>query len=303
MTKTDMGVVRSGSDKSGGGNIKPPPGGAAKPGGPASSGGDAARPPRYLYDITADGTHQGKTTIATRLRAHCEDAGLPVTMIRIESAHVARGLREGDVLVPVEAIGQAGKVVGGIAGVMGPALAAVERMIEQGGVVVMDWGGGLGDYRLELLATTELGQSLAQEGIPAWSIVVATGIETSMGQALRVLEMTAQIAPELQRAVVLNRLHGDFGAASSTPQGRKEAALLSHRGLGATLNLPLASGQSMAALAPLGLDHRAMLELTPEEVAKRLGMSSFLARALLAHFAAWYAKSAEEIAKVAPFRG
>lgn len=38
MTKTDMGVVRSGSDKSGGGNIKPPPGGAAKPGGPASSG-------------------------------------------------------------------------------------------------------------------------------------------------------------------------------------------------------------------------------------------------------------------------
>jgi hypothetical protein len=122
-----------------------------------------------------------------------------------------------------------------------------------------------------------------------------------MAQALRVLDRTALMAPGLQRAVVLNRLHGDFDAGPSTPLGRKTEALLAHKGLGATLNLPLASGQSMAALAPLGLDQRAILELTPEEVAKRLGMSPFLARALLAHFAAWYAKSAEEMEKIAPF--
>ncbi|MBD3847499.1 hypothetical protein IED13_17500 [Bosea sp. SSUT16] len=301
MTKSDMEVVGNGARKSGAGDIKPPPEASARATVAANSGAPSARPSRYFYDITADGTHQGKSTIATRLRAHCEDAGLSVTMVRIESEHVAKGLGDDDVLVPVEEIGQAGRVVGGIVGVMEPALTAVTRMIERGGVVVMDWGGGLGEYRLELLAATGLDHVLAQENIPAWTIVVATDIETSMAQALRVLERTALMAPELQRAVVLNRLHGAFDAASSTPQGRRKDALLSHKGLGATLNFPLVSGQSMAALAPLGLDHRAMLELIPEEVARRLGISPFLARALLAHFAAWYAKSTEEMEKIAPF--
>lgn len=267
----------------------------------AMPGNALGRLPRHFFDITADGTHQGKTTVAARLRAHCEDAGLAVTMVRIESEHVARGLREGDVLVPVEEIGKAGKVVGGIVGILEPALAAVTRMLHGGGVVIMDWGGGLGDYRLELLATTGLGQILAQEGIPAWSVVVATGIETSMAQGLRVLERTAQIAPDLKRALVLNQLHGNFDVASSTPLGQKKGALLAHKGLGATLNIPLASGQAMAALAPLGTDHRTLLEMVPEDVAKRLGVSPFLARAILAHFAAWYTKSAEEIEKIAPF--
>jgi len=267
----------------------------------AMPGNALGRLPRHFFDITADGTHQGKTTVAARLRAHCEDAGLAVTMVRIESEHVARGLREGDVLVPVEEIGKAGKVVGGIVGILEPALAAVTRMLHGGGVVIMDWGGGLGDYRLKLLATTGLGQILAQEGIPAWSVVVATGIETSMAQGLRVLERTAQIAPDLKRALVLNQLHGNFDVASSTPLGQKKGALLAHKGLGATLNIPLASGQAMAALAPLGTDHRTLLEMVPEDVAKRLGVSPFLARAILAHFAAWYTKSAEEIEKIAPF--
>lgn len=262
----------------------------------------ARQPGRFFADIAADGTHQGKTTMAMRLKAHLQEAGLRVTTVRIESQHVAARRHEDEILIPVEDIGQSSATIGGIAGVMEPALDAVSRMLKDGGGVIFDWGGGLVSYRCELLAATGLDQVLAQADVPAWSLVVATETEPSMRQALSVLERTADCAPKLQRALVLNSLHNGFRFAETTPSDLALRSLLAHKGLGPTLRIPLVAGQSMAALAPLGLDHRAIMEIESEKAASTLGRSTLLTGALLAHFGVWYEKTAQEFSRILPFR-
>lgn len=262
----------------------------------------AILPLRFFADVAADGTHQGKTTMALRLRARLQEAGLSVTTVRIESQHVASRIAEGDILIPIEDIGHSSGTIGGIAGVMEPALDAVSRMLEQGGAVIFDWGGGLVAYRCELLAATGLDEVLTQAGVPAWALVVATETEPSMRQALSVLDRTADCAPGMRRAVVLNSLHNGFRFAETTPSERALRSLLAHKGLDATLRVPLVAGQAMAALSPLGIDHRSIMEIDPDKAASTLGRSKLLTGALLAQFGVWYEKTAQEFDRIVPFR-
>ncbi len=183
-----------------------------------------------FIDVAADGTAQGKSTLAIRMRAHCEDAGLRTTIVRIESQHAALGMRDGDVLIPLETIGDMRGMVGGIVGILEPGLNVVSRMMREGGAVIFDWGGGLADYRLEGFAATGLDEKLAEAGIDAWSIVVTTASESSMTQAVRLLAKTASFAPGFRRAVALNALGGGFNFPSGTVSGRLFADLKRHEG-------------------------------------------------------------------------
>lgn len=257
-----------------------------------------------FIDITADATHQGKSLFATRLRDHCEDAGIPVALVRIESQRLVdrEALRPGDVLVATEMIAQSDKMPGGIVGVMRPGFSKLEEMAALGGVTIWDWGGSLGSHRLEVLAATALDKTLARRSIHGVAVVVTTNVAACMAQARLILERTEQCAPGLRRVLVLNELGGAFAFPAGTEPEKLANGLTGHAGLTATVRLRRVAGESLAALQPLRLGVRDLIQTDTETVCRILGMDEFTATACLTHVAAWYEQSRAEVARILPFQ-
>jgi hypothetical protein len=237
---------------------------------PKPSAGALGGPLPALLEVTADATHQGKTLVAHRLREHCEDAGIPVAVVRIESQRnvLPEMMRAGDVLIPSERFAAADSLPGGVAGVMRPAFVKVEEMARQGGVTIWDWAGGLGEHRLEIMVTTALSATLDRMGIRGVSVVVTTPVAACMAQARQILDRTAEVAPSMLRVLVLNAngRSGGFAFMDATEELGLLDAIETDASLAAVLHIPKVMGDSLAALRALKLGVRELIQIGPDQV-------------------------------------
>ena len=259
---------------------------------------------KYFIDVSADATGLGKSLIAGRLADHLMDCGLPVTYVRIESRRVTTGQRPDEVFIATEEIARSHLMPGGIVGVLAPAFDAAERLAvgDAPGAVVIDWAGGLGGHRLEALAASGIGDFLHVHGVVAISAVVTTAVVERLEEAASVLAATADYAPALQRLLVLNHRIGGFDAPATTPVGRATASLLAAHGASPVLEMPRIAGDSWAYLQSLGLSLGETVRLAAGDVAERLGCSTMLAHACLAHCAAWHTALGERLDRLGFFR-
>jgi hypothetical protein len=256
----------------------------------------------HFIELTADGTGVGKSLLATRLRDHYEDAGHPTTLVRIESRGIPRALRDGDVFIASEDFAQAEKLTGGIAAVLKPLYAALERALSPKSAVFVDWGGGLSQHRLVAYAATRFDERLAELGIAGLSLAVTTNASDRMLQTANALQKLALVAPRLNRGLVLNRRLGAFSFVAGTEQHRVFAQLTeASKGL-VQLNIAAIGGESWKSCENAALSMQEVIMMHPADLGARIKEDPFTAAACASEIAAWWESTASELTHVARFR-
>ncbi len=257
--------------------------------------------PDYI-DVSADASHLGKTTIARRLRHYMHGAGRQTIMVRIESRAIDPKLEPGDVFIPVENFSRAGDLAGGIVGVLTPFFDAIVRARDEGKTLIMDWPAGAARQRLEAMAATRFDERMAALGMTGLSLVVTTNASDRMAEAAENLNLLAQVAPGLQRGVVLNSRAGDFNFASGSEQARLLRTLLNLPDLAAILKIPLLRGGCWKLCEEAGYTIMPEAMLTsPSDLAKRLKVNEFLAASVITEIEAWWQLTEKALAQVARF--
>src|SRR6266568_6404924 len=111
-----------------------------------------------VIDVTSPKGGIGKTLSPDRAKDHFLSSGRQVTMIRIESQCAFLLPQPNEIRIKTEDLAVSNDVVGGAAAMLEPVWDAISVAVETNGVVIMDWGAGQSEYRLELLASTSFGQ-------------------------------------------------------------------------------------------------------------------------------------------------
>jgi hypothetical protein len=132
------------------------------------------------------------------------------------------------------------------------------------------------------MAATRFGDLLAAFGMTGLSLVVTTNASDRMAEAVENLNLLEQVAPGLQRGLVLNSRAGDFNFASGSEQARLLQTLLDLPDLSAVLRIPLLRGGCWKLCEEAG--YSAMPEVmltTPSDLAERLKVNRFLAASVI----------------------
>jgi hypothetical protein len=251
------------------------------------------KPPLYL-EVSAEKGGVGKSTIANRLRDHVQEAGIPVLMVRVDSKRALPTAAPGETVIHSEDFAGAADRIGGVAGVLAPIWEALEAAKATGSAVVVDWGAGLTDHRLEMMAATNLNALLAAAGIPAFGFVVTTRDVEVMKQAARNLSALAKVAPDMVRVLVQNAVGGSFRFDAGTMQGQVYHKILQPAAKGSPIiDLPLIGAQAYAPFQAAGISMREALSSDPRELAERIGKNIFITHAILGHLTMWWDESRE----------
>jgi hypothetical protein len=259
--------------------------------------------PPHVVEFTADGTGVGKSFSAWRTRYHYELAGIPTTLVRIESRGVEKALRKTDIFIPVESFAQAGRMPGGLAGVLQPLFATVASATKTKSAVIIDWAGGLARHRAEILAATRFDERLAELDVIGLSFVVTTNGTDRMKQAAENLRTVKQAAPGLLRCLLLNKRFGGFSfIAGSDPAAVYRDLLKAAQDGCGTVTLPAIAGESWKYCEDAGLTLPQVMSFTSGEIAKRTGLDAFTATACATEVAAFWDLSEKELSRVLRFR-
>ena len=256
--------------------------------------------PLFL-EVFADATHQGKTMFAKRLKDHLTDASIHAVLARVESMRVVTETREDEILIPTENIAQAEQLPGGVVGVLAPVFERIQNL-KAGQALILDWPGGCGEHRLEGWAASGIGEMLADRGVTAMSFFLTISVPDRMVETRKAMALSAQVAPELPRVLVLNERLGGFAFTAGSQGAEAFKALMQEHGDRPVLKMPKIKGESFAHLQPLGMAARDLVTVDHRQLAKRLRSDDFLVRACISYVAAWYQKTREELLRVLPFR-
>lgn len=165
-------------------------------------------------------------------------------------------------------------------------------------VVIIDWAGGLADYRGRIMAATRFDERLTALGMKGISLVVTTSQADRMRQAAEVLAQTRAITPKLDRAVVLNRRFGAFQFVEGSAERSAFDALQKAANGDPAIRIPAVTGESWKACESAGLSMREVIELELEDLAKRLSEDTFVASAVQLQVITWWATAEKEVLKV-----
>jgi hypothetical protein len=254
-----------------------------------------------FYEVFADATHQGKTTFSKRLKDHLLDGGIDVILVRVESNRVVAETRDDAILIPTENFALAEQLPGGVVGVLAPVFERIPNL-KAGQALILDWAGGCGEHRLEAWAAAGIGEALAENGVAAMSFYITINVPDRMVEIREALAMSAQIAPELPRVLVLNERLGGFASIGRSKGAEAFKALMHEHGDRPVLKIPRIKGESFAHLQPLGMAMRDMVTLDHRQLAKTLHSQEFLVKACVSYIGAWYKKTREELLRALPFR-
>jgi hypothetical protein len=256
--------------------------------------------PRVI-ELSADGSHVGKSLLANRLRDFLRQAGCKTILVRIESRGIDQNLEPGDVFIATENFSRAGELPGGIVGVLKPFYAAIARARATGAVLVVDWASGLVRNRLEILTATRFDERLAAMNMSGLTLVVTSNATDRMAQAADHLALLAKVAPGLQRGLVLNCRDGDFDFATGSEQKRVLDTLLAAAAGGAVITIPQIRGGCWKICEQAGYTMPHAMREQPAELAGRLGVDEFTATACITEIEAWWQLSEVAFAQVARF--
>jgi hypothetical protein len=260
--------------------------------------------PARVIEFTADATAVGKSLAALRTRYYLDQRGIANVLVLIESRGVEayKTRRRGDLFIAVEDFRRAQELPGGLAGVLRPLYLAIERAAKTGAVVIIDWAGGQAQNRLEALAATQFDRRLMELGLAGLSVIVTTSAADRMHQAAANLARTAEAAPLLQRALLLNARGGGFEfAPGSAPAAAFKSLMQAAAGAG-VLRFPSIEGESWQECEEAGLTLPAVIRATPGHIAAKTKLDNFSAAACISEVAAWWSATEESFGAVLPFR-
>lgn len=255
-----------------------------------------------FIEVCADATHQGKSTLAARIRDFLDDHGIPVSLVRIETSRVT-GMHHYDVTIPTENISLSEKAAGGVVSVLKPAYDLLPKVQAEGGAIIVDWAGGLGTTRLKILGAARLDEALERMGFRRVSFVLTTSVLERMEEAKKTILETRDYAPGFENVLVFSERAGNF----EFPEGTRMAKLVKdlkqkvQRGL-PTMTVPMIDGDALAHLAPAQLSIRELMSRDPAELAETLGSDIFTCSACVSYLAAYYQFTEMELKKLLPFR-
>ncbi len=257
--------------------------------------------PLYI-DLFADGTGVGKSLAAWRIRYHCDQAGIPTLLVRIETRGIAPRLRKNDVHIAVEDFAEASRRPGGIAGVLSPLSQAIARSVPVRGVTIGDWAGGLAQHHAEFLRATRFDAQLAALGVVGLSYLPTTNRTDQMLQVAENLRMLAAVAPGLHRGVLLNERFGAFEFPDGSAPDSAHRGLLKAAKDCTVLPIPAVAGDSWRYAEDAGYTMPEFVLAKPEEFAERSGLDQFTAAACIYAFKDFWRDTEEVLNRVLKFR-
>jgi hypothetical protein len=247
-----------------------------------------------LAEVAADGTSVGKSVTANRLCHLYREAGRAVTLVRIETGRrrtAETGAADREIYIATEEFtGSSGKT-GGLSGVLEPLWNELVDAPNTGSAVVVDWAGGSGGIRLDVMAATAFDETLKALGVRGMSLVLTTCAAESMTQAGAYLSGLATVAPTLRRALVLSGRAGSFDVPTGSEQAESLARLKATAGTIPTIAIPHVPGRALETCADAGLDVASAMMMEADVLGHRLGIDIFRARALASELAVWWRRS------------
>jgi hypothetical protein len=256
--------------------------------------------PRFL-EFGAHASAVGKSLLAAFACALYRQHAYEPVLIRIESRAVRRD--GADILIDSEDFAQSSRLPGGVAGVLRPMFPALDRAAKNERVaVIMDWGGGLSDYRHQAFAATRFGERLSGMGIPGVSAIVTTSGADRMVQATENLRTSAIIAPQISRCLILNRRAGPFNFVSGSEQRATFEALQNVAEGVPIMKVDAVAGESWKMCDDSNLTMAEVIALDIPTLAARLREDEFIATACQTQVAAWWESTEAEMLRVLALR-
>jgi hypothetical protein len=257
-----------------------------------------------LIEFHSERGRIGKTTASNRVRDGYEDRGARVFVVRIESQNGAPAARPGDIRIYTEDLADSQNQIGGGAAVAAPLWEVMKTVARDGGAVIIDWPAGSTKARLELLASTSLAAKATAMGLRCISVAVTTTDATVLRQCARSLEDTLEVAPEMERVVIVNEFSGGPIARipPSSEQGQAWNELITaSRGL-PMVQFPLIRNRGWELFESRRIEMRQVLRTSAEDLATKLETDPFIVEACRTAVAAWWSKTESELTKVGTFR-
>jgi hypothetical protein len=257
-----------------------------------------------VIEFSADATGVGKSLAALRTRYYFDARDVPNVLVSIETRGVEayRKRRRGDLFIATEDFKRAQELPGGLVGVLRPLFDAIERAAKANAVVIIDWPGGQAQNRLQVLAATGFDQRLAELQVAGLSVVVTTCLSDRMRQAAANLVKTHEVAPSLQRALLLNERGGAFKfAAGSAPAAAYRELQRAAAGV-PVVRFPAIEAESWQECEAAGFSLPGLIRATPAAIAERTRLDRFSAAACSAEVAAWWTLTEQSLTPVLPFR-
>lgn len=244
-------------------------------------------PLAYLFfELIAQATAVGKSIMAKFLTDMLRQMGHRVILVRIESKVIKQA--GADVAIDAEDFAQAARLPGGVAGVLRNLFLTLEQAAREGTIVIVDWGGGLADYRAEAYAATRFDERLEELGIRGLCFVVTTCATDRMNQASESLATCELIAPKLERGLILNKRIGPFSFVAGSDEHKVWEKLQRTAKGSKMVEIPAVAGESWKKCSDAGLTMSDVIESDLGQLTAQLNDPRILAAAYQSHVAAWW---------------
>jgi hypothetical protein len=258
-------------------------------------------PAYHFIEFCSVASHVGKSTFAEFTAQLLGQFAIPIKFIRIES-RAARSRQSGDVVhIDTENFAAAAKLAGAEAAVLRPVFEIMEEaaLDEARPVIVLDWGGGLSQLRAQIYAATQFDAQLSDLGMRGLSVIMTNSLTDRMAQARELIELTRDIVPCMDVALLLNRRAGGFGFVDGTEEKRVFRDLMkSAKGL-PVIKVPAVAGESWQACQAAGLTMHEVINMEPAALRRRFGSENrCLVRAFQLHVAAFWKVAESEMLQV-----
>jgi hypothetical protein len=242
-----------------------------------------------LFEYFSIGSHVGKTLFANFTAELLTTVfGREVIVVRIESKG---SLSAGDIHINSEDFAASARLPGGEVALLRPVFDLLESMAQKEvrPVIVIDWGGGLSEYRAKIWAATRIDKRLADLNMRCLSVVTTTSLMDRMRHATKLIEQTRLITPGLNLVLLLNRRVGGFTFIQGSEEARVFHELRKAAEGISIIKAQSITGESWQSCEAAGLSMSEVINADLRTLQHRLGgESSFVASAYQMQVAAWW---------------
>jgi hypothetical protein len=257
---------------------------------------------KIVIEVVGQHSSMGKSLMSDMCYIATKSAGMATSLVRIESKREQRARWSDESLIEAESFKHTAETAGGAVGILSAAFNAIENVQNSGGAVIIDWGAGLSEHRYEAFAAAATGHILPETGVETYSFIVTTNSIDHMQQAFTLIKTTRQLFPTGQILLVVNEIGGVFDFAAGSDSKLTYDRLVMLVDPECRVRMPKIGAAALNTLAALGRPLSELITLESSEIAKRLGLNSFVAIACQSHLQAFLSEVDEQLTKVFDFR-
>lgn len=257
---------------------------------------------RVFVEVVGQHSAIGKSLMSDCIYISARNSGAQTELIRVEAKRENRVRWSDEISIHSEGFILTSETAAGTVGVMRSFFDAADRLRHRRGVLILDWGAGLIEHRLNALGASAFDHVMSAAQVELVMFVITTRELDHMREAATIVAGNNELMPNSRTIVVFNEARGKFEFAPRSESHDIYEQLRASAGVGCTLNMNRVGGESIRTLAPLDMSFIDVLKLAPAEVASRLGLSEFAAIACQSNLAAFLAQMDRRIGECLSFR-